>query len=142
MCNCARPGFVHGLAIPRALIGGVESMNRPGGIWEFAWETAIKKGIHPADIALAINPNTDRSENQMHIHITRLLTGARNGFRKDYTSSVERLDQVWHASRENAARAGLVDYGVLVIQGPGSGYDVIIAEISPEHQYTRYRCND
>jgi CDP-diacylglycerol pyrophosphatase len=142
MCSCSRAGFIHGLAIPRALIGGVESSNRPNGIWKFAWETAIDKGINPIDVALAINPNTDRSENQMHIHITRLLPGARTGFRKDYTSRVDRLDQVWHASRENAAKAGLVDYGVLVIQGFDNGYDVIISEISPEHQYTRYRCND
>jgi len=142
MCNCSKPGFMHGIVIPRALIGGVESFNRPNGIWKFAWETAIGLGIDPMDVALAINPNTDRSENQMHIHITRLLPGARTGFRKEYSSHMERLDQVWSATRENAARTGLIDYGVLVIQGLDKGYDVIISEKSPEHKYTASRCND
>jgi len=142
MCNCPEPGFVHGLAIPRALIGGVESSNRPSGIWKFAWETAIDLGIHPMDVALAINPNTDRSENQMHIHITRLLPGARTGFQKEHTSRVESLDQVWRVSRENAARAGFIDYGILAIQGLDSGYDVIVSEHNPEHRYTIYRCKD
>jgi CDP-diacylglycerol pyrophosphatase len=142
MCNCSKPGFIHGLVIPRALIGGIESLNRPNGIWEFAWKTAIDKGIHPEDVALAINPNADRSENQMHIHIARLLPGARAGFQKGYNSRVDRLDQVWRASRENAAKAGLGDYGVLVTQGLDSGYDVTVSEQNPEHRYTIYRCND
>jgi CDP-diacylglycerol pyrophosphatase len=142
MCNCSKSGFIHGLAIPKALIAGIESSNRPNGIWKFAWETAIDQGIRPFDLALAINPSGDRSENQMHIHIARLLPGARAVFRKEQVSWAGRLDQVWSVAREIATRAGLADYGILVIQGKDIGYDVVVSASSPEHNYTVYRCSD
>ena len=39
MCGCPE-GFVHGLALPRAHITGIEDKVLPDGIWKFAWDAA------------------------------------------------------------------------------------------------------
>ena len=42
MCGCPSD-FVHGLAIPRAHVTGVEEPKRPTGIWAFAWAEGRSK---------------------------------------------------------------------------------------------------
>ena len=71
MCGCP-PGFVAGLALPRARVTGIEDPRRPEGIWPFAWQVARTRIPDERQIALAINPKDARSENQMHVHMLRL----------------------------------------------------------------------
>src|SRR5918996_39827 len=42
MCGCPAD-FVHGLAMSRALVSGVEDPKRPAGIWPFAWAVALQR---------------------------------------------------------------------------------------------------
>ena len=71
MCGCP-PGFVAGLAMPRARVTGIEDPRRPEGIWPFAWQVARTRIGDERQIGLAINPKDARSENQMHVHLLRL----------------------------------------------------------------------
>jgi CDP-diacylglycerol pyrophosphatase len=140
MCTCDDASFIHGLAIPRALIPGVEAPGRPEGIWAFAWQTALTRGIPAEEVALAINPRTDRSENQMHIHIARLLPTARNRFPEEATVRNADLGAVWRLSRQRATNLGLDDYGILVTaDGPGR-YLAVVSPTSPEDLYLQARC--
>jgi hypothetical protein len=140
MCGCKLPGFFHGLAIPRALIRGVESANRPAGIWDFAWKAGMAKGIAGGELALAISPANDRSENQLHIHILRLKNDARNSFLQERTTTVDSLAKVWQAATASAAANGLTFYGVLAAENPAGGYLVVVSAESPEDIYTAARC--
>jgi CDP-diacylglycerol pyrophosphatase len=140
MCSCTQSGFVHGLAIPRAMIKGVESANRPGGIWDFAWKTGLERGIAASNMALVINPANDRSENQLHIHIVRLKDDARNSFPKGKTTATESLAKTWQTATASAASNNLPFYGVLAAQNPAGGYFVVVSPESPEDLYTVARC--
>jgi CDP-diacylglycerol pyrophosphatase len=140
MCECTAPGFIHGLVIPRALISGVEAANRPNDIWNFAWQTARERNIPRDDIALAINPKHDRSENQMHIHITRLRSDARAAITPERSARVGNLDSVWKTAGTLAHANGLTDYGVLVIAGSADGFTVVVDGESPEDRYMAARC--
>lgn len=140
MCGCSDPAFVHGLVIPRALISGVEAASRPEGIWDFAWQTALRKNIPESEIALGINPRHDRSENQMHIHITRLRKGATDGHEKELAADIPALDSVWATARRVALSKGLDDYGILVVQRKTGGFTVIVEPGSPEDRYMAARC--
>lgn len=140
MCGCSSPSFVHGLVIPRSLIPGVEAVNRPNGIWDFAWQTALGRDIPEEEIALAINPRHDRSENQMHIHITRLRKGAPDGYDKELAASIASLGSVWGTAREIALAKGLADYGILVVRRKAGGFTVIVEAGSPEDRYMIARC--
>jgi len=140
MCSCTTPNFVHGLVIPRALIAGVESPNRPNGIWNFAWQTALKRDIPATEIALAINPQHDRSENQLHIHITALRKDSRKLFNKELSMPVESLDRVWDAAAKMARAKGLSDYGILVVKGADDSFTVLVEPESPEDLYMLARC--
>jgi CDP-diacylglycerol pyrophosphatase len=136
MCGCADSGFVHGLAIPRALVPGVEAVNRPNGIWKFAWQTALDRGIPPEEISLAINPQWDRSENQMHIHIARLRATVAPGL----GSPVKDLGAVWKTAGEIAVQRGWADYGVMVTSDGKEGFMVVVSAESPEDLYQLARC--
>lgn len=140
MCECTAPGFVHGLVIPRALISGVEAANRPNGIWNFAWQTARERKIPLDEIALAINPKHNRSENQMHIHITRLRSDARAAIKPELSAQVGNLDSVWQAAGTLAAANGLTDYGVLVIARSAADFTVVVDGESPEDRFMSARC--
>jgi CDP-diacylglycerol pyrophosphatase len=140
MCSCTAPGFIHGLAMPRALISGVDAANRPNGIWTFAWQTARDLNIPHSDIALAINPKHDRSENQMHIHITRLRSDARSTMAQQRSAQVSTLDSVWLTAGALAAANGLTDYGVLVAAGSMGGFTVVVDGESPEDRFMSARC--
>ena len=54
MCGCPAE-FIHGLALPREVITGVEDLNREEGIWQFAWDNGIER-IEAQSLALVVNP--------------------------------------------------------------------------------------
>jgi CDP-diacylglycerol pyrophosphatase len=143
MCGCPR-GFEHGLAMPLALISGVESDNAPEGIWQFAWDVARERVDDPNLIALAVNSRLQRSQDQLHIHIVQLLNGARGNFPQGSTVIVDNLEQVWAVARTLAQEKSMPDYGVLVVRGPGDKFTVVVADgawaHSPEKDYTYYQC--
>ena len=141
MCGCM-VGFVHGLAIPRAHVTGVEDPKRPSGIWSFAWEVARTRINDDLAIALAVNPAQYRSQDQLHVHIVRLQKDARQRFPKVFVARIESLAQVWGAAREKAQEQHLVDYGVLVTAHPDGGYLVLIDRESTEHKYTEATCSE
>ena len=139
MCGCEED-FVHGLAIPRSRVTGVEDPRRPEGIWSFAWGVAKKRIREDAAIALAVNPQGQRSQNQLHVHIARLAPDARQRFADARSTRVRSLGGIWNAAAEKAALAGLKDYGVLVAKQPEGDFLVLIEEQSPEKGYTRWEC--
>ena len=139
MCNCPE-GFVHGLAIPRKRVTGIEDPNRPDGIWRFAWDTACKKIGDPSTIALAVNPQNLRSQDQLHIHIVRLKQDARKQLAEPPSSRLHYLDGVWPAAAQSAKERNLTDYGVIVITHPDGGYLVRVEKGSPEWLYTEAKC--
>jgi len=138
MCGCPAE-FIHGLAMPREVITGVEDLNRQEGIWQFAWDVATER-IEPQSIALAINPKSQRTQNQLHIHLVRLDKNARTHLSQYLPVQVNNLESIW-ATAANAARAkGLDDYGVLVAQSSSSGYMVVVTPNSPEAAFTIWKC--
>lgn len=138
MCGCPS-GFVHGLAIPRTVVRGVEDPKKPEAIWQFAWETALKK-IEPESIALVVNPQAHRSQNQLHVHLLRLSGNAREKLAQNTPSFVDNLEHVWAAANRAAAAQGLSDYGVLVAQTGSHRFMVVVTEFSPESAFTEWAC--
>jgi CDP-diacylglycerol pyrophosphatase len=139
MCGCP-DDFVHGLAIPRARVTGVEDPLRPDGIWAFAWSTALKKIGDESAAALAVNPKGTRAQDQLHVHILRLKKDARQRFGKARVTRVQQLEQVWCAAGREAAAARLDDYGILVAKHPEGGFVVVVDSVSPEKSYAVERC--
>jgi CDP-diacylglycerol pyrophosphatase len=139
MCGCEE-SFVHGLAIPRSRVTGIEDPKRPEGIWSFAWDVARKRIREEAAIGLAVNPQGQRNQNQLHVHIVRLAPDARQRFAAAISARVRSLGDVWNAAAEKAALANLKDYGVLVAKQPEGDFLVLIEEQSPEKAYTRWKC--
>jgi CDP-diacylglycerol pyrophosphatase len=139
MCDCPKE-FVHGLAIPRARVTGVEDPKRPDGIWEFAWQQAASRIADDRAIALAVNPISRRSQNQLHVHIVRLRSDARQGIDQDHPTHVDNLKDVWSTAETSAQAAGLDDYGVLVAKDSNGGFLVVVDKGSPEGDFTEGRC--
>jgi len=139
MCGCPS-GFVHGLALPRFTVTGVEDPRRPDGIWRFAWNVARERIPQEDEIALAVNPPAFRTEDQLHVHLVRLLAGARGRVDALRPLRVERLEDVWAAATEHAASHGIASYGVIVLSAPDSGWLVGTVSDSPEGDFTRARC--
>ena len=139
MCDCPE-GFVHGLALPRARVTGVEDPRRPDGIWSFAWAVACDRIGADSSIALVVNPAGMRDQDQLHVHLLRLQKDARERFRADRMTRVQKLDQVWGAAGQVAQAAGLADYGVLVARHPEGGFTVLVDQVSPEKSYAVPRC--
>ncbi|HEX9079989.1 MAG TPA: CDP-diacylglycerol diphosphatase [Desulfuromonadaceae bacterium] len=137
MCDCP-DGFVHGLAIPRSRVTGVEDPARPDGIWRFAWEAALKR-MDANEVALVVNPKGERSQDQLHVHIVRVR---RESLPSDplRTAHVRSLDRVWYAAARKAAELDWKDYGVLVARDTEGAYLVVVDNASPEHKFTRAEC--
>jgi CDP-diacylglycerol pyrophosphatase len=76
MCGCPE-GFVHALALPRLEVTGVEDPRRPNGLWPFAWEAARRRISDESEIALAVNPPGDRTQDHLHVRLVRLTADAR-----------------------------------------------------------------
>ncbi|MFI4923252.1 MAG: CDP-diacylglycerol diphosphatase [Burkholderiales bacterium] len=140
MCGC-KEGFVHGLAIPRRRIIGVEDPKRPDGIWSFAWAAARKRISNEVEIALAINPLGMRSQDQFHVHIVRLRPDARRSFDDSRLTCVSSFADIWRAAAKRAELLGLKDYGVLVAKQADGNFLVLIEGKSPEQRYTQWKCH-
>jgi CDP-diacylglycerol pyrophosphatase len=139
MCGCPA-GFVHGLVIPRARVTGVEDPRRPDGIWAFAWAVARgRMGDDPA-IALVVNPMSQRSQDQLHVHLLRLRDDVRQRIDQLPADRLPTLDRVWKVAAQRAEVLGLTDYGVLVVGRPEGGFVVLVEKDSPERMFTDWRC--
>jgi CDP-diacylglycerol pyrophosphatase len=139
MCDCAA-GFVHGLALARFTVTGVADPRRPDGIWRFAWDVAREHIPQEDEIALAVNPPELRTQDQLHLHLVRLLPDARPRVDALRPITVERLEEVWPAATEHASSRQLTSYGVILIRGLGGDWLVAAVGGSPEGSFTRSRC--
>jgi CDP-diacylglycerol pyrophosphatase len=141
MCSCPA-GFIHGLAIPRDRVKGIEAAQLPNGIWAFAWAVAQRKIGDEGMIALVVNSARGRSQDQLHVHLVRLRSDARENF-TGRMGSVARLDDVWSAvSRLAANQPPLQDYNVLVASNLQGGFGVLVESSgkSLERTYTQRTC--
>lgn len=139
MCGCSKD-FIHGLAMPRSEVTGVEDIRRQEEIWQFAWETS-KKIIEPDLIALVVNPKSHRSQNQLHVHLVRIDPKVKNKFNAYIFTYVKNLDHVWETAGKLAAKNSLIDYGILVTRVTSNQFTVLITPNSPESEFTIWKCN-
>lgn len=137
MCGCP-DGFVHGLALPRSRVTGVEDPPRPDGIWAFAWKVAEQK-LPENEISLAVNPKSRRSQDQLHVHIVRVR---RDSLPMDAerTAHIDSLSKVWETAARKAADLKWKDYGVLVTKDAKGKYLVVVDDGSPEKDFTVAEC--
>ena len=138
MCGCPA-SFFHGLVLPLQVITGVEDPLRPQGIWQYAWDVAIQR-IETDDIALVVNPQNFRSQNQLHVHLLRLKPQAKSQFKAMATGKTTNLSQVWDISAQLASQQHLSDYGVLVSKEDNGAFWVVVTALSPEDLFTQYVC--
>jgi CDP-diacylglycerol pyrophosphatase len=139
MCGCSED-FIHGLALPRMRVTGIEDRRKPDSIWSFAWKAAQKKIPEQNEIALAVNPAGNRSQDQLHVHIARLVPGIRGRFAPTRTARVRTLDDVWKTAARAAEQAGLRDYGILVVANGSNGFIIVVDRESMEKKYTLWGC--
>jgi len=139
MCGCPSD-FIHGLAMPRDVITGVEDVNREEDIWQFAWNIGLEQ-IEPNSLALVVNPKSERTQNQLHVHILSLGKNARADFVNYPHAYIRNLDRVWNTAQKIATSQGLVDYGVLVAKESTGQYIVVVSPKSPEAVFTVWNCS-
>jgi CDP-diacylglycerol pyrophosphatase len=139
MCGCPVE-FIHGLALPRQVITGVEDLNREEGIWQFAWDVGIER-IEAESLALVVNPKSQRSQNQLHLHILRLDQNAKTRFEQHAPVYVDTLESIWLVADKVAKTKGLNDYGVLVAKALEGKYLVLVSPNSPEAAFTVWSCH-
>ncbi len=137
-CGCPA-SFVHGLVMPLQVITGVEDPLRPEGIWQYAWDEAALR-MEAEAIALVVNPQNFRSQNQLHVHLVRLKPQARAEFKSMATGTSSNLLNVWKIAAELAKQQNLPDYGVLVSTDESGGFKVVVTAVSPGHLFTQYVC--
>ncbi len=138
MCGCPA-SFVHGLVMPLQVITGVEDPLRPEGIWQYAWDEATLR-MEAEAIALVVNPQNFRSQNQLHVHLVRLKPQARAEFKSMATGTSSNLLNVWKIAAELAKQQNLPDYGVLVSTEESGGFKVVVTTVSLGHLFTQYVC--
>lgn len=138
MCGCPA-SFVHGLVMPLQVITGVEDPLRPEGIWQYAWDEATLR-MEAEAIALVVNPQNFRSQNQLHVHLVRLKPQARAEFKSMATGTSSNLLNVWKIAAELAKQQNLPDYGVLVSTEESGGFKVVVTTVSPGYLFTQYVC--
>jgi hypothetical protein len=154
--------YVHALALPLARVAGVEQEEgRPGDIWDLAWRTATIYIPDASDIVLTANPKAHRTQDQLHVHMTRLRPGAKDellhprpGSRRIPPTYVDALsgpsEPVWTAAErsadELAALLGVPPglktgaFGVAVVFDEARvRYAVVAVDDSPEKDYAA-RC--
>jgi CDP-diacylglycerol pyrophosphatase len=102
--------FTDALILPLSPVTGVEDSHRPDGIWSFAWKFAQAYIPGQDSVALVANPKTRRSQDQLHIHVMRLLPQAAEKIKTlkpEYIKSLEGSpDPVW-AAAERHSHGGL-----------------------------------
>lgn len=156
--------YIHALAIPHDKVTGAEQQSQaPQDIWESAWKTGTGLfKIPESDMILAANPraqNQYRSQDQLHIHIVRMMPDARqelfqpgdaapveilnhsSGDKRHIARTyVSRLSEVW-AAAESAVKVfnstlESGDYGIAVLRDADKGrYAVIVVDDSPEKDF-------
>lgn len=139
MCGCPVE-FIHGLVMPRDVVTGVEDPSRQEGIWQFAWDVGLER-IQAESLALVVNPKSQRTQNQLHIHMLKLDQNARAHFMEYEPNYVDNLESVWLVADSSAKAKGLNDYGVLVANAQNSQYIVLVSPNSPEADFTIWNCN-
>ena len=139
MCGCPID-FIHGLAMPREVVTGVEDSNRQESIWQFAWDVAMQR-IEPQSIALAVNPKSQRTQNQLHIHLVRLDKNARTHLSQYLPVQVNNLESIWATAANEARAKGLNEYGVLVTQSSTGVFLVVVTPNSTEAEFTVWKCD-
>jgi CDP-diacylglycerol pyrophosphatase len=139
MCGCPA-GFVHGLAMPRYPVSGPEDPRRPEALWRFAWDVARSRISDEREIALLINPPALRTQDQLHIHLVRLLPDARARIDALKPDAIARLEEVWTAAAQHAAGRELTEYGVIVVQSLDHGWLVAADAGATEIAFTAARC--
>ena len=139
MCGCPTE-FIHGLAMPRKVVTGVEDPNREEDIWQFAWDVGIER-IEAESLALVVNPPSQRTQNQLHVHMLKLDQNARTRFDQYSTTYVDNLQSVWFVAENLAKIKGMNDYGVLVAKALDGKYLVLVSLYSPEAAFTIWKCN-
>jgi len=142
MCDCLDDKtFVHALAVPRTKVTGTEDPNRPVGIWQFAWDNAVKRIVNESEIALVVNPpGNKRSQDQLHVHIVRLNDAGRRLIDVPNVSRVTSLDDIWKKADELAKDKDFDYYGVLVARNPAGGFIVVVNDHSLEYDFTLAKC--
>lgn len=140
MCGCPT-GFVHGLVLPRAVITGIEDVRRPDSIWQFAWDVAVER-MAIDDIALAVNSQSKRTQNQLHIHLVLLKSSQSAALETNVVGHTSDLNAVWHLAEQAAKSRGVSEYGVLVAADAHKGFKVALTaqNQSPEGQFTHAVC--
>lgn len=137
MCGCP-PGFVHGLAIPRTPIKGIEDPRRPRGLWAFAWKVAREKIPKASEILLVVNGPTRRTQDQLHVHALRLSSEGRRRLAETHPEAVAGLMDVWDAAARHAKAQGLTGwYGVAAAQAD-SGDGFIVSASAGDHPETEF----
>jgi len=148
-CGC-RDGFFAALAIPRSRVTGIEDPRRPEGIWPFAWSVARARIVDEEEIGLVINPENARSQNQMHVHLSRLkpeerrrIDGLPDGPNTGGTVLIT-LDDL-HAVFTNVVLAlgtdRIGDRGILVLRAAsGHGFRALITDRFSPEAFTIARC--
>jgi CDP-diacylglycerol pyrophosphatase len=139
MCGCPA-GFVHGLAMPRSRVRGVEDATRPRTIWRFAWDAARERIPDVSEIALVANPPDLRTQDHLHVHLVRLQPDARARIAARSPARVARLEDVWDAADRRAAETGVRRYGVLVAREPSGEFLVLPEATTLERDYTVASC--
>ena len=138
MCGCPAE-FIHGLVLPRQIITGVEDPRRPQAIWDYAWQIAETR-MQASSIALVINPQNFRSQNQMHIHLLGLNPQASLSLSQLQAVEITDLKDVWRVAEESAKAQSMQDYGVLVSLAATGRFKVVVTSQSPEKLFTLYAC--
>ena len=143
MCSCPA-GFVHGLALPRTKVKGIEASPLPHGIWAFAWAVAKGKIADESTIALVVNSARGEAQRWQYSASSgpRQVVAIRQSF-AGRMASVLRLDDVWSAVSQLAAnQPPLKDYNVLVASNLKGGFEVLVEgnDKSLERTYTQRTC--
>ena len=137
MCGCPTD-FVHGLAMPRTPVKGVEDPNRPEAIWPFAWEAAKAKISNEGEILLAVNGPGRRTQDQLHVHILRLLPDGRKRLAEIKPARVTDLGLVWEAASRHAKSLGLKGWYGVVVARTEDGKAFLVAASAGDHPETEF----
>jgi len=150
-CLCPED-FVAGLVMPRSRVTGIEDPNRPEGIWQFAWDTALTQIAEKQGIGLAINPIKARSQNQMHVHIQKITHTTRGWFdssgrRREAESKyglkfidLQDLAGVFAAVEAVVGASHMGSSGVLVVRSKSGGYQALITHNSSPEKFVHKTC--
>lgn len=137
MCGCPAD-YVHGLALPRVPVLGVEDPKRPAGVWAFAWTAAKARIADEREILLAVNGPGRRTQDQLHVHILRLRPDGRRRLLDASAEKIDDLSRAWDAAARHAKRLGLKGwYGVAVAQAE-DGKSFLVAAVPDGGTETDY----